>query len=98
MNKQKVLALISHLSHSTPYNYGDVNTALIEALNELIEEKPSQAFQRYYLHSGDDFLQTALSEDSALTMAHEYLKVFPKYESIRISTLDGYGIFVERED
>lgn len=98
MNKQKVLALLSHLYHSTPYSYGDVNEALVEALHELVESKSSQAFQRYYLHSGDDFLQTALSEDSALTMAHEYLKVFPKYESIRISTLDGYEVFVERED
>lgn len=97
MNKQKLLALISHVQYETPYMYGDATDDLIEALTSLLDYvKPSEAFKRYYLYNGESFLHTALSKETAVIMANEYLKVFPKYDSIRITTLDGHEEIIWR--
>jgi len=98
MNKQKLLALISHIQYETHYTHGDVCDDLVEALTNLLEQdKPTQAFQRYYLYYDDHFLHTALSLDGARGMAQDYLKLFPTRGEIRINTLDGFGEIVGRD-
>lgn len=96
--EQDILAVLKTHTYKT-------DIEMLPEIMKLVDNhrpKPS-TFSRYYLHGcaigrEPSFLDTELNTESALSTAKGYLKMFTRYESITISTLDeSYHEVVRRE-